>query len=311
MKTIQIVHNPTAGDGSHDKEELIKIVEDSGYKADYISTNYVFWKKHFKPQDAAAILLAGGDGTVRKLAKNLIAIKDLPKPLPIHLIPLGTANNISKVLRVPQNKEQHKINLERKFTTFSYGKIKSTGKKDFFLESFGFGIFPKLIAEMKKLETPDNPKEELQKTLEVLLEIVKGYKAKNAKIKTGGITIKGSFLLVELMNIKLIGPNFKLAPAAHPGDDHFELVLIPEEKRKALEVYLSKLITNQATDEDLNKLVTVLPVQKVKMKWSGSQAHVDDVLISNFFGKKFKIKLAADHLQFFTDIPEDSSEEKE
>ncbi|MDT0642652.1 diacylglycerol kinase family protein [Zunongwangia sp. F363] len=302
MKTILIVHNPTAGNGRHDKEELIQIVKDSGYNAEYISTNYLFWKKHFKPEGADALLLAGGDGTVRKLAKNLINKKDLPKPPPIHLIPLGTANNISKVLNVVQQKESHKIELNGKSSRFSYGKIKSAGKKDFFLESFGFGIFPKLISEMKKRSTPDDPEEKLRATLKVLLEIVRNYKPKKAKIETGGITIKGAFFLVELMNIKLIGPNFSLAPNAIPADEHFELVLIPEEKRKELEVYISNLIKNQASEEDLEKLVTIIPVKKAKMKWSGSRAHIDDNLITDYFGKKFKIKLADDYLEFFTDI---------
>ncbi|WP_373057613.1 diacylglycerol kinase family protein [Zunongwangia sp. H14] len=302
MKTIQIVHNPTAGNGRHTKEELIDIVTASGYKAEYISTNYLFWKKHFNAAGAEAILVAGGDGTVRKLAKNLLNKKERARPLPIHLIPLGTANNISKVLNIAQHKESHKIDLDRNPSRFSYGKIKSLGNKDFFLESFGFGIFPKLIAEMKKRKTPDDPEEKLNKTLEVLLEIVKSYKPKKAKIETDGATIKGSFLLVELMNVKLIGPNFLLAPSAVPSDKHFDLVLIPEEKRKELESHIGNLIKDKAQEQDLEKLVTIIPVQKAKMKWSGSHIHIDDNLKRNYFRKNFKIKLAEDYLEFFTDI---------
>ncbi|MDT0647949.1 diacylglycerol kinase family protein [Zunongwangia sp. F260] len=305
MKMVQIVHNPTAGSGEHNKEELIEIIEASGYRAQYVSTDYVFWKKQLDLQETDAILLAGGDGTVRKLAKNLIK-KDPSHMVPLHLMPLGTANNISKVLNVAQNKEHHEIDLNRKTTNFSYGKIKSTVKKDFFLESFGFGIFPKLISEMKKRDSPDDPDEKLKQTLQVLLEILKSYKPKKAKIKTSGFKIKGVFLLVEIMNIKLIGPNFTLAPNAHPADDHFDLVLIPEEKRKDLEGYIRKLIENKACHADLEKIVTVLPVQKANLKCSGSRVHVDDTLISDYFGSKFKIKLASDHLRFFTDVPEKS-----
>ena len=306
MKTVQIVHNPTAGSGEHSKEELIQIVEASGYRAHYISTDYIFWKKQLKTKDNAAILLAGGDGTVRKLAKNLLNKKYFSRPIPIHLLPLGTANNISKVLNIAQDKEQHKVDLDRRITKFNYGKIKGTAKKDFFLESFGFGIFPKLISEMKKRKTPDDPEKKLKQTLKVLLEVVKNYKPKKAKIKANGFKTEGSFLLVEVMNIELIGPNFKLAPGAHPGDDHFDLVLIPEEKREELELYINKIMQNEACEADLENIVTVLPVQKASLKWSGSRLHIDDNLVSDYFGRKFKVKLAPEHLGFFTDVPDNS-----
>ncbi|MDT0687421.1 diacylglycerol/lipid kinase family protein [Autumnicola psychrophila] len=308
MKTIHIVHNPTAGSGNHSKEELIQLVERSGYRAEYISTDNIFWNKQLKTEDADAILLAGGDGTVKKLAKTLIEKKHSPSQIPIHIMPLGTANNISKELNIAQDKEQHEINLDGRTTRFSYGKIKSTEKKDFFLESFGFGIFPKLISEMKKKDSPDDPEKKLKQTLEVLLEIVKKYKPKKGKIKTSGFEIKGKFLLVEVMNIKLIGPNFALAPNAHPADDHFDLVLIPKEKREELETYIIKLLKNEARKEDLEKIVTVLPVQKVNLNWSGSRLHIDDNLISDYLGRKYEIQLAPEYFKFFTDVPNESNQ---
>jgi len=52
------------------------------------------WKKALKkPGDIVAV--AGGDGTVGKVARRLIG-----SPTPIAILPLGTANNIANTLDV-------------------------------------------------------------------------------------------------------------------------------------------------------------------------------------------------------------------
>ncbi len=218
---------------------------------------------------------------------------------PIHLLPLGTANNIAKALRITANNAYHLRDPEGEIFKFDCGQVTGLKNEEIFLESSGVGIFPELISEMKKNKIDyELPSEKLKRTLRVLLEIVKKCKPQKAKIKTEGIKIKGSFLLVEVMNTQYIGPNFELAPNANPGDGYFDLVMIPGQKRNELVAYLEKMIKGKSERTDLKIFVKTLQVRKVKIKWGGSKIHVDDNLITDYSGKSFSLKINHGVLEF-------------
>lgn len=298
MKIIQIIHNPTAGDGQHSKESLIQKVRAAGHGYHYVSTDDPGWKD-FHLTDRDAFLVAGGDGTVRKLALELLENPSIQKK-PIILLPLGTANNISETFNINPETFISKLDLSGAIKKYDCGRIRGLDEENYFLEGLGFGVFPELIKEMEKAELDDErPEVELQKTLVVLLNIVKSFKARKAKIKADSIKIKGSFLLIELLNIQNIGPNLKLAPGADPGDSFFELVMIPEENRDEFVTYLEKLIADKSEHIDLEKFVKTLRVKKVKMKWKGSEMHVDDELVQDYSGKSVTVEVIPEALEFF------------
>lgn len=303
MKIAQIVHNPTSGNAGHSKKDLVEMAKKAGFKVNYTSTHNEGWEK-FVQNEMDIIILAGGDGTIHKLAEALLTHKILIKFIPVYLLPLGTANNIAKTFKISLDEDWKKSKLtEGETNKFFFGRLKGLKNENFFLESVGFGIFPELIFEMEnnKIEN-EPPAEELQRTLKTLLTIVKEFKAQKAKIKVGGITIKGSFLLAELMNIRFIGPNFELAPQALPDDGYFDLVLIPERNRAELEDYICKMINGTAGKEDLQKFVKVMRVEKTKIKWNGSKAHVDDTLINDYSGKKLKMKVHKNALKIIEPV---------
>src|SRR5680860_1252998 len=241
MKTAQVIHNPSAGNAAHEKEEIMEIVRKAGYTAEYISMeNRTDWE-NFDSDKVDTIFLAGGDGTVHKLAKALLEkMKD--KSVPIHLLPLGTANNIARTLQISRVLECHAVSKERSIQSFDCGRIIGLPNKELFIESIGFGVFPDLIYEMERNTDKKAPSDEIKQAIQVLSDIVKKIKPQKATIKTDGITIQGKFLLVELMNIQYLGPNIKFAPHANPGDGYFELSMIPEKSRKAFGHYLSEMI---------------------------------------------------------------------
>src|SRR4051812_19898988 len=94
MKSAIIFHNPKAGEGELDKKKLLSLIGKAGYDCSYISTKKDGWDK-IEPTENQLIVLAGGDGTVRKVAGNL-----LDRCSTIGLLPLGTANNIAKTLGI-------------------------------------------------------------------------------------------------------------------------------------------------------------------------------------------------------------------
>lgn len=302
MKTAQVVHNPSAGNAGHTQDEIMDIVEKAGYSADYLSMEDPLEWDNFDPNRTDTIFLVGGDGTVRKLAKVLLEkMKDLP--VPIHLMPLGTANNIARTLRISSVLERHAANRKRSVKSFDCGRIKGLTNEEFFLESAGFGVFPELIDEMRKsVNKAGDASIELQKAVQILSEIVKRTKPKKATIKADGITIKGTFLLVELMNIQYLGPNIRLAPHADPGDGYFELLMVPEKNREALEHYLNEMIDGKSENLSLGDFVKTLRVQNVKLRWAGSKMHVDDHLVDDYSGKTIEFEMLTSALSFFQDI---------
>ncbi|GHA44338.1 diacylglycerol kinase [Salinimicrobium marinum] len=296
MKVAQIVHNPTAGNGKHTKKDLLHKVEKEGFETKYVSTDETGWEDFLK-NEPDVIFLAGGDGTVHKLAAVLLKAPIVKRRIPIHLFPHGTANNIATTLKIPSNVSAHEINFNGRKLNFDNGSITGLEEQNFFLESVGMGIFPELISEMKKKDIEaETLSEKLQRTLEVLLKIIRNFKAEEAEIVADDITIKGKFLMVELMNIKYVGPNLKLAPAADPGDGYFDLVLIPEESRRELQDYLLKLIKDDRESLDVREFSKTIRAKKVEFKRYRTPAHIDDDL--NDTAKSFTVSVQPAGFQF-------------
>ena len=296
MKKAQIVLNPTAGNGKHTKKDLLHKVEKEGFKTAYVSTDEKGWED-FLRNKPDIIFLAGGDGTVHKLAAALLKAPIEARRPPIHLFPYGTANNIATTLKIPSNVPAHEIEFDRRKLRFDYGSISGLKEQVFFLESVGMGIFPELISEMKKKEVEaENTSKKLQRTLEVLLKIIRDFKSEEAEIIADGITIKGKFLMVELMNIKYVGPNLKLAPAADFGDGYLDLVLIPEESRRELQDYLLGLIREDKESLDVRVFSKTIRAKEIEFKHYNTPAHVDDDLVET--GKSFKVSVEPAGLQF-------------
>lgn len=94
MKIAKLLHNKGAGNEEHSKEELIELIEEAGYQCRYSSAKGID-EDDFE-DEVDFLVAAGGDGTVRSITKKLLDRKALEKTFPIALLPLGTANNISK-----------------------------------------------------------------------------------------------------------------------------------------------------------------------------------------------------------------------
>jgi diacylglycerol kinase family enzyme len=90
-----------------------------------------------------------------------------------------------------------------------------------------------------------------------------------------GVDHSGSFLLVEIMNTRLIGPNLFLSPHGDPGDGEFEVVMIPESDKERLASYVS----NKINGMDVPYHFQQLKAKNITVKWEGTHVHVDDEII--------------------------------
>jgi diacylglycerol kinase family enzyme len=92
MMKIALFHNPSAGSAVLNASKLMRLFENKGYDVRYRSTKENGWEKVFtEPFDR--IVIAGGDGTVSRLAPWLAT-----RETPYCILPLGTANNCARSL---------------------------------------------------------------------------------------------------------------------------------------------------------------------------------------------------------------------
>lgn len=274
MKRAQVLHNPGAGEGETSKRDLIRRIESAGFKCSYSSTKQFRWE-NIETGKLDFLILAGGDGTVRKMAEELLSRKAIEKNIPLGLLPMGTANNIARTLGLCTDISQlldswHKPEIRN----FDVGTLAGLKEQSFFLESFGYGVFPKLMRGMKKNKRTsfDDPAEKLRASLEMLVGLVAKIPAKPCHLEIDGRDYSGEFILVEVMNIRSIGPNLNLAPEADPSDGEFDVVLITEAQRNLLGEYVQRKIAGREVQFDF----PVLKARQLKVRWEGKHLHVDD-----------------------------------
>jgi len=274
MKKGSLLHNPTAGDNEFSKKELVKLIKEEGFECGYASVKDDGWEK--LDEDADFLIIAGGDGTVRRVAKALTKRTLLDKQYPLALLPHGTANNIAAGLRITgEAKDIVPTWHHPKLKPFDLGKVNGLDDGMFFIEALGFGIFPKLMKEMKKIGD-DNIGETVDERLHaarcVLLDIVRNYEARECHITADGHEHSGKYLLVEVMNIRSIGPNLILAPNADPGDGCFEVTLIPEDHRNKFESFLLSHINGEKPEYHF----TTFTAKRIQISGAFKDLHIDD-----------------------------------
>src|SRR5207247_10171026 len=91
---ILLVHNPKAGSEEHEGEDFIKALKRAGHKATYQSSKKKGITKALEKK-VDLTLVAGGDGTVSKVARRLIA---MDHEVPLAVLPLGIGKNLAPSL---------------------------------------------------------------------------------------------------------------------------------------------------------------------------------------------------------------------
>lgn len=294
MRTIKLVHNPTAGDEDHNEEKLIKQIEKEGFVCRYSSTKKDGWKDI--EDDVDMIAVAGGDGTVRKVIKQLLKRNGQQKHIPVGLLALGTANNIAKTFEVSEKTEDVIRSWKAgRIKKVDIGLVTNVPGMDFFLEGFGFGIFPYLMKEMKDAgEVYTSPEEELKAALKKIHEILQTYEPRQCHLEVDGTDHSGKFFMVEVMNIKSIGPNVELAPMADPGDGEFEVVLIPEAHKEKFAEYILKKIDNSKEVYHFH----TLKGKNIAIRWDGTRIHGDDEMLKIERGTEVVVEMKESVLHF-------------
>jgi diacylglycerol kinase family enzyme len=232
---ITLIHNPSAGTGL-DAKQLVELFEETGHKVRACSTDDD-WRKAIKKR-AELVVAAGGDGTVRR-----VALATAGGEVPFAILPMGTANNIAKTLGITGNARDviRGWNLEAA-QPFDLATVTAPWGNGRFVESLGGGPFGELVESGAEIEEATLLGRPTDRALELLGQLLDASESASWGVAVDGRELNGSYLAVEVLNVRFVGPNVPLAPGADPTDGLLDVALVRPEDCDGLRTYLQERV---------------------------------------------------------------------
>lgn len=228
---VALLHNTSAGSEDHSDAELTRLIEDAGHDVAYIAGELRDLLRLLHEAPCDLVVVAGGDGTVGRTACELSGWQ-----IPLAILPLGTANNTARTLGLPAKLKK----LPKKWgkspkTPFDLGLMDDGKERLRFSECAGWGVFARTICEAKRRDAAGGVHQTLRRDRKLFRKVVANAEARPYRISVDGRDCSGAYLMVEIMNVSHLGPQLPLSPSSNPGDGQFELILIGDAERKALD----------------------------------------------------------------------------
>jgi diacylglycerol kinase family enzyme len=269
---LTLFHNPSAGDGRHVREEFVVGLQRAGHEVRVCvegARREDVDRCLDDPGDA--VVVAGGDGSVRRVAIRLAG-----RNVPVAILPLGTANNIARALGLPEDP----IDVIRQIDSmvpcrYDMGRMAAPWGRNFFVEGAGFGPFVRtalLLSNASQWEVFDDSHQRLARDRDILAEMIRDYAVQACEITLDGETVTRDCLAVHIMNLSTVGPRLRIAPHADPSDGCFDVVLVGERDREGLTDFV-------AAERQGGRVEARFPVwrsHRVRLRWPGAEIHVDD-----------------------------------
>lgn len=268
---LTVVHHPKAGRGEYSRARLCKALRDAGHQVRYFKKDRGNnWKKGLAGQHEV-VVVAGGDGTVAKVARCLVGRK-----IPLAVLPLGTANNLARTLGFAGSVQK----LITQFETatpraLDVGVARGPWGSSLLFEGAGGGLLADYMSAARNGKHLSR-REELRAHVVGLHDLLKRFRARTWKIWINGQrTTSDRYLFFEALNTAFVGPSLRLAPAARMDDGQFDLVLARENDRELLNDYLAARIASG------RQTPFPLPAQRFKtlrIQCSKMRLHLDSKL---------------------------------
>jgi diacylglycerol kinase (ATP) len=283
---VTLVHNPKAGDERHNADVLQALIGEAGHSLvayrsiDSPDWPYALW------ETSDLVAVAGGDGTVRKVFKELVR-----NPKTVTLLPLGSANNIAESLGFA---DEDFATLVRDWASgrtrpFDVGEVRERSASVRFVESIGGGVFAEVLARADRLDVHPDGEAKIEFGLRLLRAALEDAPVLPWRLEADGADLSGAFIAVETMNTRQTGPNVPLAPSASPADGRLDLVRIRAEDRPALAAYAeARLAGREAVPLELAAAQVAeirirppsgLPLRVDDERWARDEEASDDAIV--------------------------------
>ena len=195
------------------------------------------------------VVAAGGDGTIAAAAKALAG-----SDTPLGILPLGTANNIAKSLGIndalPELIESW---IHATAEPFDLGSV-SAGQGDvLFVEGIGAGLVPSGIAAAIAAGEDESalPEARVIDAIGHFRNALTRLKPQRFFLNVDGEDRSGDFLMVEILNIRSVGPNIVLSPGIDSSDGRLSVVTAGEEHRGVLLSYFDERLAGRSAELSL------------------------------------------------------------
>jgi diacylglycerol kinase family enzyme len=266
------MHNPGAGmEGETDAEQLTRLIRAAGHSVRYQSSGEAQWDRMLD-EPADLVVVAGGDGTIVRVATHMIG-----RDVPLAVLPAGTANNIARTLSIfgePWEElieswpDARRMRLDAAVAKGPWGERR-------IFEGIGAGLFAWTIPEADASETLESLHRRDAKVA-YALQMLKDRLNHCASVAIRGTLddkdVSGDYVLFEAMNLPYIGPNLFLAPESAPGDGCLDVVMVSRAECGRVQQYL-------ASWQEEKPRLAVLPTHRgrhLRMHWTGFDMHLDD-----------------------------------
>ncbi|MDQ2677578.1 MAG: hypothetical protein M3Y51_02450 [Actinomycetota bacterium] len=223
---LLIVHNPSAGGGSHG-DEIEQVARRHGHVPTLVGTDDG-WMDQVRERSADLLVVAGGDGTVREIVTSL-AFDGSEHPS-VALLPLGTANNIARSLGLDVDDPWAEVaawdGATRRVVDVDVALVEGVDPPRPFVESFGGGFVAAALASAE--DAPEQTDDGNEHGRQHLMEVLDRAEPSWWSLVVDGQDRSGTYLAVEVMNVPTVGPILPLAPSASPHDGWLDVVCISE-----------------------------------------------------------------------------------
>jgi diacylglycerol kinase family enzyme len=266
---VSLLHNEEAGDGVS-LDHIVRALERAGHEPVCVVENAADAHELLGvPTDL--VVAAGGDGTVAIAARLLAGAR-----IPLAILPLGTANNVANGFcthgPIEELVERWRHGRRR---ALDLGVVGGSGERRHFVEAVGSGLIPNGIARMRARPPGDQTSsiDKLTIALRTFREILADAAPYPGTVVADGRRMTGSFLLIEVLNTRSVGPNIVLSPAADPSDGRLSVVVARAEDRAELDYCLAERLAGRDAGPPLHAL------HAARVELEGEVVlHVDDRL---------------------------------
>jgi len=273
MKII-LVHNAEAGYKQPSKLKLIEVLKSLQLEVILVASDADRLEDKIINTNADYVLVAGGDGTVHRIARLLLS-----NPIPMAILPIGTANNIAMSLSTNRQVLSKPQWLQSNPLQISTGKAHFDGEHHLFFESVGMGALATMMHKyevIKKIKKPEylDRIHKLRYLYHFMYNIIPDLEAHDYKINIDGKKYDGSYLWVEIINSPFFGPHLSIGSTHRLTDDKLNVLLVRNEDRAILSQYFNRLLDG----EEVVAPFDVIDGREITISTKNEILHIDDVL---------------------------------
>jgi diacylglycerol kinase (ATP) len=219
---VKVIVNPASGKkggittNAAGVDEVRRLLEANGINADIAETEYPEHATKLATEAARdgydVVIACGGDGTVGEVARVLVGSKNTT----LGILPLGSANNVARMMHVP-------FDLEEAARLLRLGEVRNVDvglcNGEYFLETAGVGLDAALFPIMNQVDRGEYIR--LWDAMKTLFR----FRPRSVTLVVDGRAIRVRALVVLVANGPYWGYSVPLAPEAKVDDHLFDVVV--------------------------------------------------------------------------------------